>query len=131
MKKKTSKPELTEAKAKVNVEADVIFLAAGRKRIPEELKYHKQYPIYKSDAREGIAVILNEKEAIVIQSNGWGEGDGFKFRHYRTRKKVLDILKGKTISAEQWKIDTSKFIGSYLKPLLQLQEGINQKLLEG
>ena len=124
---KNNKPDRDES---VGVDCQVKFLAADKKRMPDELKYHKQYPIYKSDAREGIAVILNSKEAIVLQSNGWGEGEGFKFRHYKTRKKVLDILKGKTITAEDWKTSTSKFISSHLKPFLQLQEGVQQKRLE-
>ena len=88
------------------------------KRLPAELRHHKQYPIFKEDARNGYSVVLNDKEAISIQSNNHGQGDGFRFRHFKSRGKILDILRGKSISVDKFKIESSRLIGSYLRPLM-------------
>lgn len=100
------------------------------KRLPRELIVHKNYPIYKYGSN-GFSVIINYKEAFSIQSNQFGEGDGFKVRHFKSRAKILDILSDKTITESEFQQGSAKLINSYLLPLKLLFDSGMRRLGDG
>lgn len=101
------------------------------KQIPRELLVHKSYPIFKRSKRNDISVIINYKEAFSIQSNQFGEGDGFKVRHFKSRAKVLNILNDKTITEQEFKEGSARLINSYLLPLKLLFDSGMKRLGNG
>jgi hypothetical protein len=98
------------------------------KRLPHELKYHGDYPIYKKGSN-GYSIIINPTEAYSIQPSPFGEGLGFKFRHFISRTKVLDILTDRTISEIEFKEGTSALVKDYLEPLKLILSSQQTKLL--
>jgi hypothetical protein len=79
------------------------------------------YPIYK-DVGNYCAMIVGDKEAYSIQSTKWGEADGFHFYHFKSRAKILQLLKGTTITKEKFIENQKKVVGKQLTSFLLLSD---------